>query len=98
MSASSASSAGSASSGIFTSLINIDHLFNHVFFCQSATRLLGNLEVNDPKSPGGVRTTQMHMQEAVGPTVKNGASNVGEEIALKKWLPTTGRSPKLIAS
>jgi hypothetical protein len=62
----SASSASSASSGILTSLINIDHLFNHVFFCHSAAILLGNLEINDPKSPGGVRTTQMHMQEAVG--------------------------------
>jgi hypothetical protein len=77
MSASSASSATSASSAIPAQLINIDHMFQHVFFVISAAVLLGNLEVNDLNSPGGKRTTRLYCQEMIAPN--------GEKVCFECW-------------
>ena len=74
-SASGASSASSASSA--PRLINIDHLYQHVFFAISAAVLLGHLEVNDLNSPGGKRSTRMYCQEMIAPN--------GEKVCFECW-------------
>lgn len=76
-SASSNTSASSAISTIPKRLINIDHLYNNVFFALSAAVLLGSLQVNDPNSPGGKRSTHMYSQEMIDPR--------GEKATFESW-------------
>lgn len=95
LSASSASSAlsdssdSSYSSAIPKMLININHMYENVFFALSAAILLGSLQVNDPNSPGGKRNTHMFCQEVINARGEKGIfESWGEKIAAQvaKWF------------